>query len=126
AFGKDNRMTYTYGSAAAHVAVDPGTGDVELLDCLVVEDVGRIVNPLTLQARVSLGQVHDGGQRDASLKPLWKVIKASPKSRSARAQKPARPGARAGVASELVYVRAVDGDRRHVLFVDYSLRRKQH
>jgi CO/xanthine dehydrogenase Mo-binding subunit len=35
AFGNDNRLTYTYGSAAAHVAVDPGTGDVELLDCLV-------------------------------------------------------------------------------------------
>src|SRR5262249_18489008 len=28
AFGNDNRLTYTYGSAAAHVAVDPGTGDV--------------------------------------------------------------------------------------------------
>src|SRR5205085_9537756 len=27
AFGNDNRMTYTYGSAAAHVAVYPGTGD---------------------------------------------------------------------------------------------------
>jgi hypothetical protein len=25
----DNRLTYTYGSAAAHVAVDPGTGDRE-------------------------------------------------------------------------------------------------
>jgi carbon-monoxide dehydrogenase large subunit len=37
AFGNDNRLTYTYGSAAAHVAVDPETGDVELLDCLVVE-----------------------------------------------------------------------------------------
>jgi carbon-monoxide dehydrogenase large subunit len=52
AFGNDNRLTYTYGSAAAHVAVDPGTGDVELLDCLVVEDVGRIVNPLTLHGQV--------------------------------------------------------------------------
>src|SRR6266446_2287118 len=51
AFGNDNRLTYTYGSAAAHVAVDPGTGDVELLDCLVVEDVGRIVNPLTLHGQ---------------------------------------------------------------------------
>ena len=26
AFANDNRLTYTYGSAAAHVAVDPGTG----------------------------------------------------------------------------------------------------
>ena len=57
AFANDNRLTYAYGTAAAHVAVDPGTGDVELLDCLVVEDVGRIVNPLTLH-----GQVIGGGR----------------------------------------------------------------
>ena len=50
-FANDNRLTYTYGTVAAHVAVDPGTGRVELLDCLVVEDVGRIVNPLTLHGQ---------------------------------------------------------------------------
>jgi carbon-monoxide dehydrogenase large subunit len=52
AFGNDNRHTYAYGTAAAHVTVDPGTGQVELLDYLVVEDVGRIVNPLTLHGQV--------------------------------------------------------------------------
>jgi carbon-monoxide dehydrogenase large subunit len=36
----------------AHVAVDPGTGRVELVDYLVVEDIGRIVNPLTLHGQV--------------------------------------------------------------------------
>ena len=61
AFGNDNRLTYTYGSAAAHVAVDPGTGDVELLDCLVVEDVGRIVNPLTLHGQSIGGMVQGLG-----------------------------------------------------------------
>jgi carbon-monoxide dehydrogenase large subunit len=61
AFGNDNRMTYTYGSAAAHVAVDAGTGDVELLDCLVVEDVGRIVNPLTLHGQAIGGVVQGLG-----------------------------------------------------------------
>jgi carbon-monoxide dehydrogenase large subunit len=61
AFGNDNRLTYTYGSAAAHVAVDPGTGDVELLDCLVVEDVGRIVNPLTLHGQAMGGLVQGLG-----------------------------------------------------------------
>jgi len=61
AFGNDNRLTYTYGSAAAHVAVDPGTGDVELLDCLVVEDVGRIVNPLTLHGQAIGGMVQGLG-----------------------------------------------------------------
>ena len=52
AFANDHRHTYAYGTAAAHVAVDPGTGRVELLDYLVVEDVGRIVNPLTLHGQV--------------------------------------------------------------------------
>ena len=60
-FGNGNRLTYTYGSAAAHVAVDPGTGDVELLDCLVVEDVGRIVNPLTLHGQAIGGMVQGLG-----------------------------------------------------------------
>jgi aerobic carbon-monoxide dehydrogenase large subunit len=54
-------MTYTYGSAEAHVAVDPGTGDVELLDCLVVADVGRIVNPLTLHGQAIGGAVQGLG-----------------------------------------------------------------
>jgi len=61
AFGNDNRLTYTYGSAAAHVAVDPATGDVELLDCLVVEDVGRIVNPLTVHGQAIGGMVQGLG-----------------------------------------------------------------
>jgi len=30
---------------AAHVAVDPDTGHVELIDYVAVEDVGRIINP---------------------------------------------------------------------------------
>jgi len=61
AFGNDNRLTYTYGSAAARVTVDPGTGDVELLDCLVVEDVGRIVNPLTVHGQAIGGMVQGLG-----------------------------------------------------------------
>jgi carbon-monoxide dehydrogenase large subunit len=51
-FENHHKHTYAYGSAAAYVAVDPGTGHVELLDYLVVEDVGRIVNPLTLHGQV--------------------------------------------------------------------------
>jgi carbon-monoxide dehydrogenase large subunit len=51
-FANHHRHTYAYGTAAAHVAVDPGTGLVELVDYLVVEDVGRIVNPLTLHGQV--------------------------------------------------------------------------
>ena len=51
-FENHHRHTYAYGTAAAHVAVDPGPGRVELVDYLVVEDVGRIVNPLTLHGQV--------------------------------------------------------------------------
>jgi carbon-monoxide dehydrogenase large subunit len=61
AFSNNNRLTYSYGSAAAHVAVDPGTGRVELLDFLVVEDVGRIVNPLTLHGQAIGGVVQGLG-----------------------------------------------------------------
>jgi len=51
-FSNHHRHTYAYGTTAAHIAVDPGTGEVELVDYLVVEDVGRIVNPLTLHGQV--------------------------------------------------------------------------
>jgi aerobic carbon-monoxide dehydrogenase large subunit len=60
-FANNNKLTYTYGTAAAHVAVDPGTGHVELVDCLVVEDVGRIVNPLTLHGQTIGGAVQGLG-----------------------------------------------------------------
>src|SRR5205814_4533025 len=61
ACANNSQLTYSYGSAAAHVAVDPGTGRVELLDFLVVEDVGRIVNPLTLHGQAIGGIVQGLG-----------------------------------------------------------------
>jgi aerobic carbon-monoxide dehydrogenase large subunit len=45
------KRTYSYGAHAAYVAVDPRTGHVELIDYIAVEDVGRIVNPLTLHGQ---------------------------------------------------------------------------
>jgi carbon-monoxide dehydrogenase large subunit len=47
-----SKPTYTYGTAAAHVAVDPKTGHVEVLDYVVVDDCGRVINPLTLHGQV--------------------------------------------------------------------------
>jgi carbon-monoxide dehydrogenase large subunit len=44
--------TYTYGSGCVHVTVDAETGDVRVLDYTVVDDVGRIINPLTLHGQV--------------------------------------------------------------------------
>ena len=54
-----NKRTYSYGAHAAHVAVDPRTGQVELIDYMAVEDVGRIVNPLTLHGQ-TVGAVVQG------------------------------------------------------------------
>jgi carbon-monoxide dehydrogenase large subunit len=71
-FANDHRLTYAYGTAAAHVAVDPETGWVELIDYLVVEDVGRIVNPLTLHGQVIGATVQGRGA------PSWKTWSMMP------------------------------------------------
>jgi len=54
-----NKRTYSYGAHAAYVAVDAKTGYVELLDYVAVEDVGRIVNPLTLHGQ-AVGAIVQG------------------------------------------------------------------
>jgi carbon-monoxide dehydrogenase large subunit len=57
-YSSKNR-TYSYGAHAAHVAVDPGTGHVALIDDMAVEDVGRIINPLTLHGQ-TIGAIVQG------------------------------------------------------------------
>ncbi len=57
-FASDKR-TYSYGAHAAYVAVDARTGHVGLIDYVAVEDVGRIVNPLTLHGQC-IGAVVQG------------------------------------------------------------------
>jgi carbon-monoxide dehydrogenase large subunit len=47
------KLTYTYGTHVAHVAVDPETGAVEVKRLVAVEDVGRAINPLLVH-----GQAH--------------------------------------------------------------------
>jgi carbon-monoxide dehydrogenase large subunit len=54
-----NKRTYSYGTHAAHVAVDPDTGRVDVLDYLAVEDVGRIINPHLLHGQ-TLGAIVQG------------------------------------------------------------------
>ena len=53
--------TYSYGSHAAHVAVDPETGKLEVLRYVVVEDVGRCINPLTMHGQSVGGAVQGIG-----------------------------------------------------------------
>jgi carbon-monoxide dehydrogenase large subunit len=46
-----HELTYAYGAHAAHVAVDPETGRIDILRYVVVEDVGRCINPLIVQGQ---------------------------------------------------------------------------
>ena len=55
----NKKYTWAYGTQAAHVAVDPGTGHVKVLDYLSVEDVGRMINPLTLHGQ-AIGSMVQG------------------------------------------------------------------
>jgi carbon-monoxide dehydrogenase large subunit len=57
----NHHHTYSYGSHAAHVAVDPKLGQIEIIDYVVVQDVGRAVNPLTLRGQVIGGVVQGLG-----------------------------------------------------------------
>jgi carbon-monoxide dehydrogenase large subunit len=56
---ENTRHTWAYGAHAAHVAVDVETGHVEVVDYVAVEDVGRIINPVTLAGQ-SIGAVVQG------------------------------------------------------------------
>jgi carbon-monoxide dehydrogenase large subunit len=55
----NKKYTWAYGTQAAHVAVDPGTGHVKVLDYMSVEDVGRMINPLTLHGQ-AIGSIVQG------------------------------------------------------------------
>jgi carbon-monoxide dehydrogenase large subunit len=49
------RATYPNGCHICEIEIDPETGEVELVSYVVVDDVGTVINPLTLH-----GQVHGG------------------------------------------------------------------
>jgi carbon-monoxide dehydrogenase large subunit len=55
----NHRHTYASGACAAHVAVDPRTGHVRLIDYVTVEDIGKIVNPLLANGQI-VGAVVQG------------------------------------------------------------------
>ena len=50
---------FSYGTHAAHVAVDPRTGQVELIDFIAIEDIGRVLNPLIVHGQ-ALGAIVQG------------------------------------------------------------------
>ena len=52
---KRDSGTFSYGTHAALVAVDPDTGEIEILDYVIVEDGGVLVNPMIVD-----GQIYGG------------------------------------------------------------------
>ncbi len=55
----NHHHTYAYGAHAAHVTVDPRTGQVTLIDYSAVEDVGRIINPKMVEGQ-QIGAIVQG------------------------------------------------------------------
>jgi carbon-monoxide dehydrogenase large subunit len=47
--------TFSYAAHVATVAVDPETGDIEILDYVIVEDGGKLINPMVVD-----GQIYGG------------------------------------------------------------------
>lgn len=73
--------TFSYGAHAALVAVDSETGDVEILDYVVVEDGGRLVNPMIVDGQIYGGVAQGIGTAlyeempfDASGQPLASTL----------------------------------------------------
>lgn len=54
-----SKNTYAYGAHAAYVTVDAKTGQVQVLDYVAVEDVGRIMNPVTMHGQ-TVGAIVQG------------------------------------------------------------------
>ncbi len=69
--------TFTYAAHAAMVAVDPATGLIEILDYVVVEDGGTLVNPMIVDGQIRGGTaqgigtcLYEASPFDAAGQPL--------------------------------------------------------
>lgn len=58
---EQDKLGFSYGAHAAHVAVDPATGEVEVIGYWVVEDIGRVLNPELVAAQTVGGVVQGLG-----------------------------------------------------------------
>jgi carbon-monoxide dehydrogenase large subunit len=54
-------LTYGIGAHAVELEVDPQTGGVTLLNYVVVNDCGRVINPMTAEGQLHGGVVHGIG-----------------------------------------------------------------
>lgn len=53
--GKRDTGTFSYAAHAAAVAVDPETGEIDILDYVVVEDGGVLLNPMIVDGQICGG-----------------------------------------------------------------------
>jgi carbon-monoxide dehydrogenase large subunit len=60
-FDPQRGITFSSGCHAAMVAVDPETGQVEVLRYVIAHDTGTAINPLTLEGQVLGGYAHGLG-----------------------------------------------------------------
>lgn len=61
-FSSADGATFPNGCHICEVEVDPETGAVEMLGYLVVDDVGRVINPLLVKGQISGGIAQGFGQ----------------------------------------------------------------
>lgn len=54
-------LTYGLGAHAVELEVDPQTGGIKLLNYVIVNDCGRVINPMTAEGQLHGGVVHGIG-----------------------------------------------------------------
>jgi carbon-monoxide dehydrogenase large subunit len=74
-------LTYGIGAHAVELEVDPNTGGVKLHKYVIVNDCGRIINPMTAEGQIQGGVVHGIGNAlfewmgyDANAQPVTMTL----------------------------------------------------
>ena len=62
AFYDPGNFTFPAGCHVCEVEIDPETGAVEIVDWVIVDDFGRLVNPMIVEGQVHGGAAHGAGQ----------------------------------------------------------------
>ena len=55
-------FTFPNGAHACEVEIDPDTGEVKMINYVVVDDVGTVINPVTLKGQIHGGVAQGAGQ----------------------------------------------------------------
>ncbi|WP_460450256.1 molybdopterin cofactor-binding domain-containing protein [Alsobacter sp. SYSU BS001988] len=61
AYFESEGLTFSYGSNACEVEIDPDTGDVRVVRYVVAHDCGRLINPQIVDGQIIGGVVHGIG-----------------------------------------------------------------